>query len=165
VEGAPGLLLGLGQRCAEDVGGLQAELGPGEADLLLRGADRVVDGDECGTGALVELLGGQPQRVVGGQLLPSRATGGGAAALATACPGDERDDPDHQQADDQHEGEARAAPVAATASPAVLPLLQALGGGDGGLPPLVLRELGFHPLAADLCVALVRDAGGVPAGV
>src|SRR5690606_2170146 len=111
LEGASGLGLGLVEGRAERVDGLEPELCLGEAELLLRGADRVVDRDERRAGALVQLLGGQPQRVVRRQLLTLRSARSGGPLLAAPGPGDQRDDGDADEADDEEGAEGAHAPA------------------------------------------------------
>src|SRR5690606_13571343 len=143
-EGTRRPLLGLGERGRELVGGLQAELRLGEGELLLGAADGVVDRDERGSGALVELLEREVERVVGRELVGLSTGGSRARALAAAEPGDGHDDADGREPEEEDGAErdpAAAAPGRGdTAGGAALAVghAKSLGGCEGGAVPVVL---------------------------
>src|SRR5690606_32380171 len=135
------------------------------AELLLRGADRVVDRDERRAGALVQLLGGQPPRVVRRQLLTLRSARSGGPLLAAPGPGDQRDGGDADEADGEERAEGADAPAVAAGRSAAdgaagRPLLLALGRGARSGAPVVLSELGLDEVRADLRVSRLRDQRG-----
>jgi len=147
------LFLGALEGLGEAAGGLVAELGDGEAELLLAGADGVVGLDQEPVGLAVEVLGGA---LVDGCAALARGGGGGLAAAAHPDDGadDERGDDEEAQDDADDVGARGRGPGDAVA---VGGGLVPGGGVDGGLRPVLVFELRGDEGGGDLVELGVRE--------
>ena len=108
-EGLGDLRLRVGEHGLELAGGVGSELRLREPELLVRGLDGVVDRDERGRGAAVQLGRREGRELVAGGRCcrVPRPRRPGAAGPDHAEPNERGDD---DQADDEHRAEAAAAP-------------------------------------------------------